>query len=181
MKFLKNNAYVILLCLLEALVGVLLLVNPETFTRVIIIVIGISLLLAGIIATVNYFRTDAVEAALRGMLVKGLVMLLAGAFCVSKPSWFIAAFPLITMLYGIIILVAGLFKIQWTIDALRLKNGMWFLPAISALVSIACACVIISDPFVSTLVLWMFVGISLIVEAVLDIVVLIFGRKNMYE
>lgn len=179
MKFLKRNANVILLCLFEALIGVLLVVDPIGFTSGIIISFGIALLAAGLICTIGYFRADAVEAALRGALVKGLAMLLAGAFCVIQPMWLIAAFPLLTILYGVVILFAGLCKVQWTIDALRLKIGRWFLPAISAAVSIICGFVVLSDPFASTLVLWMFTGISLIVEAVLDVVVLFFGRGGI--
>ena len=176
MKFLKRNANVILLCLFEALIGVLLVVDPIGFTSGIIIAFGIALLIAGLICTIGYFGSDAVEAALRGMLVKGLALLLAGAFCVFRPTWFIATFPLLTILYGVIILLAGLCKAQWAIDALRLKTGRWFLHAISAAVSIICGFVVLSDPFASTLVLWMFTGISLIVEAVLDVVVLFFAR-----
>lgn len=181
MKFLKRNLNVIILCLLEALVGILLLVDPVGFTTGIIIAAGISLAVAGLVCTVSYFRTDAMEAALRGMLIKGLAMLAAGAFCIFCPGWFVATFPLLTILYGVIVLFAGLCKVQWAIDALRLKTGRWFLPAISAFVSIVCACVILSNPFASAIVLWMFIGISLIVEAVLDVVVLFFGRGSMSE
>ena len=166
MKFLKNNAAVILLCLFEALIGILLLVNPVGFTSAIIIAFGIALAVAGLICVIGYFRTDAASAALSGMLVKGLAMMIAGIFCMTRPKWLIAAFPLITILYGIVILFAGLCKVQWTVDALRLRFGRWFLPAVSALVSVVCACVILSNPFVSTLALWMFVGI---------------GRRNIYE
>ena len=177
MKFLKRNSSVILLCLLEALIGLLLVIDPIGFTSGIIVAFGIGLMVAGLICIVGYFHSDPMEAALRGTLVKGLAMLLAGAFCVLKPTWFIATFPLLTILYGVIILFAGLSKVQWAIDALRLKTGRWFLPAISAVVSIICAFVVLANPFASTLVLWMFTGISLIVEAALDVVVLLFGRR----
>lgn len=178
MKLLKRNGNVILIGLFEALIGILLLLDPVGFASAIIIALGVALLAAGLIAVTGYFRTNPVEAALSRTLAKGLAMLLAGAFCVLQPSWFIATFPLLTILYGVIILLAGLSKAQWAIDALRLKTGRWFLPAISAAVSIACAFVILANPFASTLVLWMFTGISLIVEAVLDMVVLIFTRRG---
>ena len=177
MKFLKHNANVILLCLFEALIGVLLVVDPIGFTSGIIIAFGIGLLFAGLICVIGYFRSDPIEAALKGELVKGLSMLLAGGFCVLQPTWFIATFPLLTILYGVVILIAGLCKVQWTIDALRLKTGRWFLPAISAAVSIICGFLVLSNPFETTLILWMFTGISLIVEAALDVVVLLFARK----
>lgn len=179
MNFLKRKTNVILLCLFEALIGILLLFDPIGFASAIMIAFGVALLIAGLVAVIGYFRTDAVEAALGRALTRGLVMLLAGAFCVLRPAWFIVTFSLLTILYGVIVLLAGLSKAQWAVDALRLKTGRWFLPAISAAVSIICAFVILANPFVSTLVLWQFTGISLIVEAVLDALVLLFSKSSV--
>lgn len=69
-------------------------------------------------------------------------------------------------------LVAGVSKIQTMVDMLRLHNNKWFWAGINAFVSIICAIVILWSPFTTTAVLWIFVGVSLIVEAVLDIVIL---------
>ena len=164
----KKNANSILLCLFEALVGILLLLNPTAFTSGIIIAVGIVLVILGVISVVNYFRTDAVQAAAGQILVKGLTMLLAGAFCAFRSQWFLVTFPAITMLYGVVILLTGLGKVQLCVDMLRLKRSRWYLAAISAVISVACAVVILRNPFTSTVVFWMFIGISLIVEAVLD-------------
>ncbi len=178
MDFLKRNASTIIVCVFEVLVGILLLIDPATFTSGIIIAVGVGLVIAGVIEIVDYFRTSAVEAALKKTLVKGLAMLLVGIFCVMRPSWLVSTFPLLTILYGIFILFLGLSKVQWTVDALRLKTGRWFLHAISALVSIIFAIVILQSPFESTYALWLFTGIALIVEAVIDIVMLFFNNKG---
>jgi len=61
---------------------------------------------------------------------------------------------------------------------LRVKNPRWWWGAISAGVSIICALVIIRNPFSSTVVLWWFTGISLVVEAVFDVITMIMSRKN---
>ncbi len=178
MEFLKRNFNVILVCLLEVLVGVLLLVNPVGFTSVIIMAVGAVLLVGGVLCVIGYFRSNPMEAALRGTLAKGLAMLLAGGFLVLKPTWIIEKFPILTILYGIVILFGGLYKIQWFADALRMKTGKWLFHAIDAVVSLFCAFVILADPFASTVVLWMFIGASLIVGAVLDAVVLFFSKGN---
>lgn len=172
---------IIFFSLCEIIIGALLLVDPIGFTSGIIIALGIALLAAGALCVVSYFRASPVEAALRGDLAKGLFLLLAGALGAFRSGWFIAAFPLLTILYGVVILLAGLGKVQWAVDALRLRTGRWFLPAISAAVTLLCGGVILSDPFASTLAMWMFIGISLIVEAALDIVVLIFGSIKERE
>ncbi|MGN1085170.1 MAG: HdeD family acid-resistance protein [Lachnospiraceae bacterium] len=178
MKTLKENMSGILMCLFEILVGVLLFISPVGFATGIIVGFGVILLVIGIVSIVRYFRTDAVEAAIGQRLLIGLVALLGGLFCILKSYWVVATFPLLTILYGIAILLAGLGKIQWTINMLRLKRKKWFLPAISAVISLLCAAVILMNPFSTTTLLWMFTGVSLIVEAVFDMISLFVSNRN---
>lgn len=95
-----------------------------------------------------------------------------------KSQWFIATFPLLTILYGIIILITGLLKIQWAVDMLRMKIQKWFFAAIGAALSLLFAAVILMNPFESTVFLWRFVAVSLILEAILDIVTLFYRKKE---
>ena len=179
MKFLKQHTNSILLCLFEILVGILLLVNPVRFTSGIIIAFGVVLIVLALVCIINYFRLDAVAGAASQALVKGLIALAAGAFCAFRTHWFIVTFPILTILYGVAVLITGFVKVQWAVDAMRLKTGKWGLPAVSAVISILCAAVILGSPFESTVVLWMFTGASLIVEAVFDIVVMVFLERNV--
>lgn len=178
MKFLKNHFAGIGMFLLEILVGVLLLINPVGFTSGIIMGAGLVLLLVGIVCIIKYFRAEPQEAAKSQNLMKGLIALLAGSFCALRSEWFVVTFPVITLIYGVVILITGLGKIQWTVDILRQKKPRWFLCALSALVSTACGLVIIAAPFTTTAVLWMFTGIGLIVDACFDIVALIFTNRR---
>ncbi len=181
MKFLKNHFAGIGMFLLEILVGVLLLINPVGFTSGIIIGAGLVLILLGIACVIKYFRAEPEEAAKSQNLMKGLIALLAGLFCALRSEWFVVTFPVITLIYGVVILITGLGKVQWTVDILRQKKPKWFLGALSALVSITCGLVIITAPFSTTAVLWMFTGIGLIVDACFDIVALIFTNKKPAE
>lgn len=175
---LKRNLSSMAMSLVELIIGILLLVNPIGFTSGIIIAFGIVLMIMGISTTIKYFRTEPEEAAVSQILVKGLLMLLAGAFCAFNSHWFIATFPVLTLVYGVVILITGITKVQWTIDIIRMKRSKWFWAAISAAISIVCGVVIITSPFSTTAVLWMFIGISLIVEAVLDMIGSIFCNRE---
>lgn len=181
MSLIKENLNGMLLCLFEILVGVLLLINPVGFTSGIIITVGIALLLMGMMYVFQYLRTNPQEAAMSRALFKGLVCLVTGAFCVLKSQWFVETFPLLTLIYGIIILMTGLYKVQWTVDMLRLKKDKWYLIALSAVISLVCGGVILYSPFEATLTLWKFTAISLIVEAVFDIVTLVLNGKKKEE
>ena len=178
---LKRNLSSMAMSLVELIIGILLLVNPIGFTSGIIIAFGIVLMIMGISTTIKYFRTEPEEAAVSQILVKGLLMLLAGAFCAFNSHWFIATFPVLTLVYGVVILITGITKVQWTIDIIRMKRSKWFWAAISAAISIVCGVVIITSPFSTTAVLWMFIGISLIVEAVFDMIGSILGNRERVD
>lgn len=178
MKYVKQNVSNIIVCLFEAVVGILLLVDPVGFTSWILVLFGAALMVAGLLSIIRYFRTPAMEAAVGQLLVKGLVLLVAGGFCAFNYGWFLVTFPLLSVVYGIGILLAGLSKIQWAVDLLRMHRKKWFWATLSAVISIVCAVVILSNPFTSSAILWMFAGISLIVEAVFDVVALIVGGRG---
>ena len=179
MAKIKESLGVILMSLFEILIGVLLLINPVGFTSGIIVGLGCLLLVLGALSVVHYFRTSPVEAAKEQSLAKGLALLAAGLFCVLHSGWFIAAFPLLTLLYGVGMLLLSLVRIQWTVDALRLKKDVWPWLGVSAALSLLLAVLILCNPFSSTSFMWMFVALSIIVEAVVDIVTAIFAGRRM--
>jgi len=180
MKALKENLKGMILCLFELVVGILLLLRPIGFTSGIIIMAGILLLVFGMIHIVKYVRTEVKKAAAGQHLTKALLALLAGVFCVFHYGWFVATFPALTVIYGVAILLSGFAKVQLCVDMFRLKRPKWYFAAISAAVSILCAGIILSDPFASAAVLWIFTGVSLIVEAVFDTISLVvnWGSKT---
>jgi len=131
----------------------------------------------GVSGIVGYFRAEPEEAAQSSGLMKGLLLVCGAFVCLFKTQWLIAAFPLITVFYGVMILIAGISKLQWAIDLLRLKQKYWFVALIGAALSVLFAVIILTNPFASTGVLWIFIAVSLIVEALMDILTFIFGRK----
>lgn len=177
MKNLSKGGGKLLLALCEIVVGILLFADPSNFTGTIIRIVGVLLLISGVLAAIRYFVDSPVEAHLEQGLAKALCELLIGAFCIFKTSWFIETLnPVITMIYGAAVLFTGIIRVQWTVDMVRMKVGRWYVAGIGALVSVILGVVIIMNPFASTEILWKFVAISLIVDAVLDIVTAVFAR-----
>lgn len=178
MKALKEHLSPIVFVLFELVVGILLIIDPVGFTVGIIQAAGAALMIYGVFSIIKYFRADVKAASVGHTLAQGLGLMLMGGFCAFKSGWFIVTFPMLTILYGVTTLFGGLNKIQLTVDLFRQKNKKWFLGAISAVISLVCAIVILDSPFTSTAVLWMFTGVSLIVEAVFDFITLIVSGKE---
>lgn len=178
MKNIKENFGNIIMSLGELLIGILLLIKPIGFTKGIIILVGTILLVLGVINIIKYFTTNVIIAIKEQSLSTGLIFSSLGLFCMFRANWFIATFPVLAILYGIIIFIVGLKKIQWSADLIRLKRKHWFIVGLSAITSIIFAIIVMNNPFSTTTLLWQFTGIILIVESILDVIALIFETKN---
>ncbi len=178
MNFVKTSISSLFSCIVEIIIGILLLIDPIGFTSGILIAFGIVLCIMGLAKIIRYFRTEPEEAAHEGNLAAGIGCILAGFVCAVKTQWIIATFPMITVVYGIVCLLAGISKLQVSVDLARAKHKYWFVALIGSVLTVVCSIFIISNPFTSTAALWMFIGISLIVEAVLDLVTYIFSKKG---
>ena len=94
----------------------------------------------------------------------------------ASSHWFLETFKLLSFLYGILLLISGFYKVQWSIDLLRQKEKRWWLAAVSAGLSILFSLIIIGNPFSTVTVTWIFSGVVLIAEAIIDIVMLLLIR-----
>lgn len=169
-----SKAASILLSVCELIVGILLLIDPIGFTGGILVFLGIALSVAGIVNIVQYFRDPPAQAMLKKTLTRGCLELVVGVFFVVKNTY-IASLSLLTTLYGVGTLIIGITKVQWTVDQLRLKADRWVWTALSAALTIVCAVIILCNPQV----VWTFIAVILIVEAVMDLVAAIMTRTRM--
>ncbi len=160
----------IITCILEIVVGVLLLINPVGFTSGIIIGAGVLLCLGGLLSIVRYFMMKPEIAAQKQLLFKGLLAILGGAVCITKYDWFLSAFPLLTVLYAIAMLILAAGKLQKMADMKRLGLPRWYMPGISAAMAAVLSAIILLNPFGAVAAVWTFVAISLIAEAIVEIV-----------
>ncbi len=160
----------ILTCIIEIVVGVLLLINPVGFTSGIIIGAGVLMVLGGILSVVRYFMLKPELAAQKQLLFKGLTAILAGVVCITKYDWFLGAFPLLTVIYAGAMLVLAAAKLQKMADLRRMNIPRWYLPGISAVLAAVLAVIILINPFGAVAAVWTFVAISLIAEAIVEII-----------
>ncbi len=70
MKALRQNGNAIIVCIIEVVVGILLLVDPVGLTTSIIIAAGIALMVDGLLNVIRYFKSDPEEAAVSQLLMR---------------------------------------------------------------------------------------------------------------
>ena len=178
MKFIKENWASLLTILFLVLVGILLLVEPGTFGAVIIRAAGILFTALGVNDLIKYFRADPGEAAKGSAFCSGMTMLSVGCFCFFGSGWFVSVFPVLAVLYGLFQILIGFRKAQRTADAIRMKKPLWYLKAISAGISLLFGLIIVLNPGMTFMSIWVFTGITLIIEGVFDAVSLFLQQKK---
>ena len=175
-KTIKTYLPLCLLILFELAVGILLFIDPVGFTFAITIGFGILLLAASAFAFIRYF-TDR-RAMGKGnvlTLFLAILTLLIGCVCTFASGWVLGLFAIAAMVYGVILTVAGIFKLASYVERRQSKLHPPILSLIGALVSIVLGLFILINPFGAVDILWQIAGIALIVEAVFDLVGLIDG------
>lgn len=180
MENLKRNLPFLLLIILEVVVGIFLFRDPEGFTRAVIILVGIGFLLAGVVFLVRYLRGRKNGNAGSGTLVGAIVSLILGVICVFASGAIITLIAAFAILYGIILILGGIAKIQSFagMRSVGLKGPGTVLLLISAIVMLVFGVILLFRPVDTIAVLLQVAGILLIIEAVIDLISLIFFIKD---
>ncbi len=175
MTFIRKNWGSLLTAVVLTVTGILLLVDPAAWSVAIIRIVGILFVVLGVLDLVKYFRTAPVIAAKGSAFSSGVTMITAGLFLFFGSGWFISAFPLLAMLYGLVQVLLGIRKLQKMTDALRMKHPLWYLYAVSAALTLLFGFIVVLNPDMKFISIWLFTGVTLIVEGVFDAAALIVG------
>lgn len=181
MKFIKENLNALLTILFLVLIGILLLVDPATFGITIIKVAGVLFVALGVFDLVKYFRAEPTEAAKGQGFSSDVTMISIGCFCFFGSGWFKDTFPVLAVLYGLFQILIGFRKAQRTVDVLRTKAPLWYLKAISAGISLLFGFIIVLNPAMTFMSIWVFTGITLIIEGVFDAVPLFLQQNKTIQ
>ena len=163
----------ILLIIFEAVVGTLILIDGERFAQIIFIVFGIVMFVCGVIALIRSLRGGRKGGSINGgALAVSLLMIAIGGFFAAASSFVIGIFTAMTMIFGIIMIVEGIFKLTEFLT-IRANGPSGFFGIFSAILSIILGIILAFNPFGSTVVMWTVTGIMLIATAIVDLISLI--------
>ena len=119
------------------------------------------------------FVGEAEKMVIKQLLFKGLLLIILGVLCVTQYGVLLAALPFVTWVYAIAMLILAAYKVQCTVDILRLSGIRWYFPAISAALAVVLALFILLNPNTAMNIVWGFMGVSIILEAGLEIATII--------
>ena len=163
--YVKGNATSILYMLASALLGLILLIWPMAATNLVFAIISAVCIIIGIVRLVQYFIWDDAKALNGYSMATGVFMVIAGILVYCARGVLVSLAPFV---FGIILFVGGVMKLQGAFDLKRIGIGRWFMALLASMISILLGLIITLNPFAATMTLMRFVGVSLLVEAVQD-------------
>ena len=147
--------------------GVLMMVYPGQSTAIICRCIGAALSIWGAVRIISYF-TGAERVVLGSFgLVQGAVLLGFGICFLARPG-VLAAF--LTIALAIILLAAGVMKLQYALEMSSLQVRFWWIELIGALLMVVLGVIAFVSPFAAAETLMIFLGASCAVSGVWDLV-----------
>ena len=155
----------LLLSALLILAGVGLAFFSDTFYPI-LAVLGILFLVFGAVKLAGFFSKDPYQLVFESDLVFGILYLALGLLLLLRPAHTMAFFGIV---FGLMLLAYGLTRVRIALDARPFGIRAWWLILVSAIATAILGVVLLFHPGEGTQVLTQLLGISLMVDGVMNI------------
>lgn len=168
-----KTGYIIMSAVLF-LFGLFLTIDPELFSTVLGIVIGISMILFGVVKIIGYFSKDLFRLAFQYDLAFGILLAALGVIVLTEPDNLV---NFLCIAIGVAILADGLFKIQMSMDAKQFGINKWWLVFAIAIVTGLIGLALVFKPVEGSLILIRLLGVALMAEGIMSVVTVLTSVK----
>ena len=166
MKFLKSIKYNLLssavLCIL---LGIVLLVYPDTSLTIVCRTVGVIVLITGLGFVGSYLRVGKTKWFGKVELVFGSIFAILGGFIVLYPLGIISIVPLV---FGILLVYHGIANMKQAFELRQYKDNGWWLPVLIAASTIALGVVIMRNPFGTIETLMRIIGVCILYDGLMN-------------
>ncbi|MBO4326701.1 MAG: DUF308 domain-containing protein [Clostridia bacterium] len=179
-SFLKHVP-VILLAVFEMAAGIMLFIDPESFTKIVIAVFGGVLIAVGIVHMFRYLKARKEGEGNAISLTIAVIVMLVGLVALIFPgpifNWVKSAFG--ALVFAIMLIISGVYKIGLFIDYRHDGTPVNFLHVISGIVAVILGVVIILRPYGDNeKAMWIITGIIMIGVSLIDFASLVLNIVN---
>ena len=162
----KVKGFNYFLPILYFVLGLLMVIFPETINDIINYIIGGLLMLFGIDYIVRYLSNNKVTTYSKYSLTVGIVPIICGVFLICNPEVLVSIIPFVA---GMIILMDAFEKLKHAIDLKKMKYDEWWVDLIVAILFIVFGIIVIMNPFDAAKLLIRILGIFFLVDCFIDV------------
>ena len=164
----------IMVSILLILIGIFLLLNPETTLYVLSYIIGFLLIVFGLIPIISFFSNKENQNYLEFSFIVGVFSFILGLIVVIKPTLIGSIIPL---MIGIWMIINGVIKLFYALSINRQSKATSSI--ILPFVIIICGLILIFNPFEGAVLITKVIGISIIIYSLLDLIECFTLRKSL--
>lgn len=172
-----NRQNTLLTSLLSLLLGIFFIRFPSMSGKLFCLALAVSALLYAAGRLIRYVRNKKHGYVSQGDQFLGVLLLIAGLFILFFPHFVLSFLPLTL---GILLFLSGFAKIPFVIDSFQMHSPARIPFLLSTLAPLILGAIILMNPFGVTRLVIRFFGISLIINAALELTADFFNRKNHF-
>ena len=154
------------------LLGIYLVVNPETSLVMICRILGAAMAVFGVMKIVLYFIREVEGVAIRFDFAVGLFCIILGALMLWRAP---ALTDILSVMIGLLVLVDSVFKLQVAVDSRRMGAHSWWVTLVCTVVCLVLGILLVFNPFDGKQVLTIMMGVSLIVDGVQNLCTVVYA------
>ncbi len=159
-------------------IGVLLILNPETSMMMLCRVLGIGAIVFGIVRVIGYFLRELDGVALRYDFASGVFAVIAGAMVIWRAA---EVANIMAVVIGLFILVDCVFKLQVALDSKRMGASSWWVTLLFTCICMVLGCLLIFDTFKGQQVISIMMGVSLVADGLQNLCTVIYAAIFVKE
>lgn len=173
----SNRQNPILTSLLSLILGIFLIRFPSMSGKLFCLALAASALTYAAIRLIRYVREKK-----RGYISPvdqflGIFLLIIGLFILFFPHFILSFLPLTL---GLLLFLAGFTKIPFAIDAFQMRSPARIPFLLSTLTPLVLGGIMLMNPFGVTRLVIRFFGLSLVINAILELTAAFFNRNNHF-
>lgn len=164
---LKDHSKSIVYIAFALAAGLCLLLFPQMTTAFVFWGLASVLMVLGAMNLISYFRANVQQAITSDSMATGLLLIVLGLVIGCAQETIASLLPVV---FGLILFVGGVLKVQGACDLKRMGDARWFTALIGALISLVCGLIMLVNPFDTLMTLMRVMGAFLVIESVQDAV-----------
>lgn len=174
-KFFKKSGWMsILEAVVIAILGLILILNPEGTVKAISIILGLIFIIAGLIKIAQYFMAKGKYDLYNHELIYGLMAIVIGIVTMVYSNTIGSIFRIII---GVWIIYSSLMRLSLAFKLKNLKSNAWGYSLILALIMLACGLYVT----INSGAVMVIIGAMMITYAVIDIIEDVIFMRNVKE
>lgn len=150
------------------ILGILFMVFPETSVSVMITLSGIIMMIFGAIKIAGHFSRDFYRVTFQFDLELGILLAVLGLAVLLKPK---GAVSFLCIALGISVFTDGLFKMRIAFESKKYGVPHWWIILIVSVLAMLIGLILVFRPASSASVIMVILGLSLIVDGILNLCV----------